>query len=162
MDKKPGRSRPGAARSKAGRGAGHDRPGADAPADGSDRVEASADATKRADAPEDEAERAKAVALSYRPTDRDAAPTVVASGADALAERIIATAQEAGVPIRRDADLVEILAATEIGDEIPIEAFVAVAEILGYIYRRNKQAAPTPPDAARAARSGGEPGASDA
>lgn len=131
MDKKPGRSRPGAARSKTGAGADptarHDPPRAEVPRD--DRT----------------ADRAKAAALSYKPADRDAAPVVVASGADALAERIIAAAEEAGVPIRRDADLVEILAATEIGEEIPIEAFIAVAEILGYIYRQNRKTPPAPP-----------------
>lgn len=78
-----------------------------------------------------------AVALSYEVDKTDSAPVVVASGQGYLADRILAAAEEAGVPIRKDSDLVEILAATEIGDEIPVEAFIAVAEILSYIYRKN-------------------------
>lgn len=78
-----------------------------------------------------------AVALSYELDKADRAPVVVASGQGHLADRILAAAEEAGVPIRKDSDLVEILAATEIGDEIPVEAFIAVAEILSYIYRKN-------------------------
>eukprot|EP00752_Nemacystus_decipiens_P000620 g620.t1 len=86
----------------------------------------------------------KAVALAYAPETADSAPTVSASGEGALAERIIQTAREAGVPIQEDADLVELLAATEVGDEIPVEAFIAVAEILRYVYQANGRTAPTP------------------
>lgn len=89
---------------------------------------------------------AKAVALEYRPTDAWSAPTVVASGRGYLAERILEEAFAHGVPVREDADLVEILAATEVGEEIPIEAFVAVAEILRYVYERNRTAPPDIPD----------------
>lgn len=78
-----------------------------------------------------------AVALSYDPSDKEQAPSVLASGKGALAERIMAEAEAHGVPIHKDADLVQILAATEIGEEIPVEAFIAVAEILRYVYAAN-------------------------
>ncbi|RED52472.1 EscU/YscU/HrcU family type III secretion system export apparatus switch protein [Aestuariispira insulae] len=78
-----------------------------------------------------------AVALSYDPADRDSAPSVVASGKGSLAERILEKAAEHGVPIHKDADLVSILAATEVGEEIPVEAFIAVAEILRFVYAAN-------------------------
>lgn len=76
-----------------------------------------------------------AVALKY---DRasDEAPRVVAKGEGPIAEQIIALAREHGITIQEDADLANLLAATRIDTPIPIEAYVAVAEILSYIYRR--------------------------
>ncbi|MGO8920492.1 MAG: EscU/YscU/HrcU family type III secretion system export apparatus switch protein [Stellaceae bacterium] len=81
-----------------------------------------------------------AVALHYdRPADK--APQVVATGRGALAERILELAFAHGVKVREDADLAEILAAVEIGQQIPLAAFAAVAEILFYIYRANERQA---------------------
>ncbi len=96
------------------------------------------------DKPDDtEADLSKrAIALDYAPSDKMSAPKVVASGKGYLAERILEAAKEAGVEIREDADLVEILAATEVGEEIPVEAFIAVAEVLRYVYERNGGAPP--------------------
>lgn len=76
-------------------------------------------------------------AIRYDPVDAQSAPTVVASGRGWLAERILEVARDHGITVREDADLVEILTAVEIGDEVPVEAFVAVAEILRYIYAVN-------------------------
>jgi len=84
----------------------------------------------------DAARRAVAVALGYAPG-TDAAPRVLASGRGTLAERILALAFAAGVKVREDADLAEILAAVDIDAEIPLPAFAAVAEILAYVYRAN-------------------------
>lgn len=81
----------------------------------------------------------KAVALSRSAELDDKGPTVLASGTGFLADRIVEEAFKAGVAVRTDADLVEILSATEVGEEIPIEAFVAVAEILRYVYERNQR-----------------------
>jgi flagellar biosynthesis protein len=39
--------------------------------------------------------------------------------------------------VRQDADLAELLAVLELDQEIPVEAFTAVAEILSYVYRAN-------------------------
>lgn len=84
--------------------------------------------------------RATAVALQYD-REQDKVPRVVASGRGALAERILALAFAHGVKVREDADLAEILAAVEIGQQIPVAAFVAVAEILFYLYRANERQA---------------------
>ena len=75
-----------------------------------------------------------AVALSYNPSDEYSAPEVVATGRGHIAEQLLKLALEYGVKIHQDADLAEILQALDLGDEIPVEAFVAVAEILRYIY----------------------------
>jgi flagellar biosynthesis protein len=84
-----------------------------------------------------------AVALSYE-RGRDAAPLVVASGRGGLAERIVAAARASGVAVHVDPDLVELLAAVELGTTIPVEAFVAVAQILSHLYRANRRAAGEP------------------
>lgn len=77
---------------------------------------------------------AKAVALEYDKA-RDPAPRVTASGDGHLAAQIIKIAEEHGIPIRKDANLAEILSALEVDSFIPLEAYAAVAEILSYIYR---------------------------
>ena len=79
-----------------------------------------------------------AVALKYDRAE-DKVPRVVATGRGAVAERILELAFAHGVKVREDADLAEILAAVEIGEQIPLAAFAAVAEILFYIYRANER-----------------------
>jgi flagellar biosynthesis protein len=80
----------------------------------------------------------KAVALRYArragPAPRSGAPEVVARGSGALAERILGLAREHGVPVREDRDLVLLLSACEVGEEIPIEVWGAVAELLAWVY----------------------------
>ena len=77
-----------------------------------------------------------AVALKYDP-ETQYAPKVVASGRGGIAEQILAIAFAKGIKVREDADLAELLSLIDIDSEIPIEAFVPVAEILAYIYRAN-------------------------
>jgi len=78
--------------------------------------------------------RPKAASLAYRPgTDR--APRVTASGRGRVAERILEVARQAGVPIRHDPALAEILSRLDPGEEIPPETYRAVAEILAFLYR---------------------------
>lgn len=82
----------------------------------------------------------RAVALSEAEDDAQG-PTVVATGEGFLADRIVEEALKAGVPVRTDSDLVQILAQTEIGEEVPVEAFIALAEVLRYVYEYNGKAA---------------------
>lgn len=87
----------------------------------------------------DKSKRRKAVALRYE-EGKDAAPRVTAKGDGLLGERILSLAREAGVPIREDADLVEVLSRLELNAEIPPETYVVVAEILAWVYRLNDEA----------------------
>ncbi len=76
-----------------------------------------------------------AVAVKYNPDDM-AAPLVVAKGLDFLALRIRAKAEEHGVPIVENPLLAQALyKGAEVGQEIPLALYRAVAEILAYIYR---------------------------
>lgn len=85
--------------------------------------------------------RPKAVALRYDPN-REEAPRIVAGGEGFIAEQIVRIALDRGITVRKDADLVEILAKLDIDALIPLEAFAAVAEILSYIYRTQGKGPP--------------------
>ncbi len=78
----------------------------------------------------------KAVALLYD-KQKSSAPKVVASGSSLVAEKIIATAIEAGVHIKEDRDLVELLAKIPVGEEIPAELYQTIAEVLAFVYSVN-------------------------
>jgi flagellar biosynthesis protein len=82
---------------------------------------------------------AVAVALTYE-FGKPNLPRVVASGRGPVAERILALAQENGIPVREDADLATLLAAVELESEIPAEAMIAVAEVMAQIFLLNRQA----------------------
>ena len=83
-----------------------------------------------------------AVALKYE-AGGAGAPQCVAKGLDAVALRIRAAAEEAGVPVIEDPPLARALyAAVEIDDTIPPAHFEAVAKIIGFIL--GARAAPPP------------------
>lgn len=83
-----------------------------------------------------------AVAIRYEPVDEYSAPKVVATGRGWIAEKILEVAFAHGVKVREDADLAEILTAVDLDEEIPVEAFIAVAEILRYVYAANGKQPP--------------------
>lgn len=85
----------------------------------------------------------KAVALKYE-KGKDRAPRVTAKGEGRIAEKILEIAKEAGLPIKEDADLVEILSRLKLNEEIPPETYVIVAEILAWVYGLNEKAKATP------------------
>jgi flagellar biosynthesis protein len=80
----------------------------------------------------------RAVALGYD-SSADPAPRIVASGKGAVAEQILQLAFAHNIKVREDADLVEILSVLEVDSLIPLEAYVAVAEILRYVYQASGQ-----------------------
>jgi Flagellar biosynthesis pathway, component FlhB len=73
-----------------------------------------------------------AVAVTYEPG--KSAPRVVAKGADHVATRIREKAAESGVPMIEDKPLARaIYAACEVGQEIPVELYTAVARLLAFV-----------------------------
>ncbi len=76
--------------------------------------------------------RQSAVALRY--ADGDAAPVVVAKGRGALAEEIIRRAREAGVFVHESRELVALLMQVDLDARIPPALFLAVAELLAWVY----------------------------
>jgi flagellar biosynthetic protein FlhB len=75
-----------------------------------------------------------AIALSYD-ENAQAAPKIVAKGTDAVAARIRAVAEEAGVPLVSNPPLARALFKQELDTEIPAEHYQAVAEIIAYVWR---------------------------
>ncbi len=105
-----------------------------------------------------------AVALKYKPEENMNAPVVVAKGADLIAKRIREVATENKVPIVENPPLARALfASAELDQEIPVEHYKAVAEVISYVFRltgkNKKKAGPkraAPASAPRAGRPRGQ------
>jgi flagellar biosynthesis protein len=69
-------------------------------------------------------------------------PKITAAGRGKIAEKILQLAFDNGIRVREDSALAEMLAKIELDSPIPSEAFMAVAEILSYVYRANGQPNP--------------------
>jgi flagellar biosynthetic protein FlhB len=83
-----------------------------------------------------------AVALKYKVEEMDA-PVVVAMGAGALAKRIRELAIEHRIPIIENKPLAQLLFhSAEVGRVIPENTFIAVAEIMAYVYQITKRVVP--------------------
>ncbi len=87
------------------------------------------------------ADRPMAAAVKYDRERRDA-PHLLASGTGRVAERIVEIATESNVPVVEDAALVSALLALEVGDEIPVELYEAVAKVLTFVYRLDSSRKP--------------------
>jgi flagellar biosynthesis protein len=83
--------------------------------------------------------RKKAVALRYD-REKERAPRVTAAGKGYVADRIIEIARAHGIVVREDKELVELLSHIELYDEIPVELYQVVAEVLAFVYRLQKDA----------------------
>jgi len=79
-----------------------------------------------------------AAAIEYD-NKKDAAPKVTAKGRGSIAEKIIKLAMEHNIPIKEDPALVQILSRLDIDEQIPVEIYKAIAEILAFVYSINEQ-----------------------
>lgn len=80
-----------------------------------------------------------AVALAY--SEGDSAPRVVAKGKGLIAQEILRRAAEAGVYVHQSRELVALLMRVDLDDRIPSSLYVAVAELLAWLYRTDQRAA---------------------
>lgn len=71
------------------------------------------------------------------------APRVVAKGEGLLAQKIIEIARQHNIPLYEDAELVKILSKLDVNDEIPVSLYVAVAEVLAFVYHLSGKTLPT-------------------
>ncbi len=89
------------------------------------------------------APRSSAVALAYQ--EGEAAPRVVAKGNGLIAQQIIERAREAGVYVHESRELVAMLMQVDLDERIPPKLYVAVAELLAWLYRLEQGQAPEAP-----------------
>ncbi len=80
----------------------------------------------------------QAVALRYD-SEKDMAPRVVAKGRGYIAQKIIQAAQAHGIPLVADAQMTNLLEEIDLDAQIPPSFYLAVAEILAFVYRINAQ-----------------------
>jgi len=80
----------------------------------------------------------KVAALRYKPKE-DTAPKVIAKGSGIIADRIIAIAKEHNIPLKDDPQLVEVLSALDLYQDIPPDLYKAVAEVLSFVYKVTKK-----------------------
>lgn len=78
-------------------------------------------------------DRPSAVAISY--ANKDKAPIVVAKGYGDVAESIIRRARESGLYVHASPDLVKLLMHVDLDAQIPPQLYIAVAEVLAWLYR---------------------------
>ncbi len=76
--------------------------------------------------------RPTAVAIAYDKA--DSAPRVVAKGYGNLAETIIRTAKENGLYVHESSELVGLLMQVDLDQHIPPQLYVAIAELLAWLY----------------------------
>lgn len=78
-------------------------------------------------------DRPSAIAISY--ANKDKAPIVVAKGYGAVADSIVQRARESGLYVHASPDLVKLLMHVDLDAQIPPQLYVAVAEVLAWLYR---------------------------
>lgn len=78
-------------------------------------------------------ERSLAIALAYAPG--DTAPRIVAKGRGLIADEIIRRAHQHGVFVHESPELVTLLMQSNLDERIPPQLYVAIAELLAWIYR---------------------------
>jgi len=122
----------------------HDEPGATPPA---------------GDAPAPAAERASAVAVRYDA--KDAAPRVVAKGYGNIADTIIRTAKENDLYVHESPELVNLLMQVDLDAQIPPQLYVAIAELLAWIYTLEEKTMDAAPPVAEDTVRGNEAPASN-
>lgn len=87
--------------------------------------------------------RATAVALAYG--QGDAAPKVVAKGRGLVADEIVRRARESGVWVHESSELVALLMQVDLDMHIPPQLYLAVAELLAWLYRLERGEKAEPP-----------------
>jgi len=73
----------------------------------------------------------RAVGLKYN---KGSAPKVIAKGYGALAQELIAIAQENDVMIHQDEELSQFLHQLDLGQEIPKELYAIIAELIAFAF----------------------------
>jgi flagellar biosynthesis protein len=84
-----------------------------------------------------------AVAMTYG--NSAGAPKVVAKGRGLIAQAIIERAKQHGIYVHESEELVGMLMQVELDQEIPPQLYIAVAELLAWLYRLENPDTPAVP-----------------
>ncbi len=84
-----------------------------------------------------------AVAMTYG--DSSGAPKVVAKGRGLIAQAIIERAKQHGIHVHESEELVGLLMQVELDQQIPPQLYLAVAELLAWLYRLEHADTPSIP-----------------
>lgn len=95
-------------------------------------ITAGPDHNDPAGTPPSDDERTSAVAVRY--DTKDVAPRVVAKGYGTIADTIIRTAKDHGLYVHESPELVNLLMQVDLDSQIPPQLYVAIAELLAWIY----------------------------
>ena len=76
------------------------------------------------------------VALKY---DGRGAPFITAKGKGDIAKNILKIAQEYNIPLYQDPQLSALLSKVDIGNEVPQELYIAVAQVLKFVFELNQE-----------------------
>ena len=82
-----------------------------------------------------------AVALHY---DGKHAPSIVAKGSGEIARQILALADKHQIPLHEDPELLGLLAKLDLGQEIPENLYLAIAQIIAFAYYLSGKQPPHP------------------
>lgn len=85
---------------------------------------------------ENDPSRKKAVALRYD-IESEAAPKIIAKGSGYIAEQILASTKDNDIHVHEDPDLLNVLSVLDLQSEIPEHLYLAVAEVLAFVYQLN-------------------------
>lgn len=79
----------------------------------------------------------QAIALAYEAG--DLAPRIIAKGQGLIAEQIIARARDHEIFVHESKELVNLLMQVDLDDHIPPALYMAIAEILAWLYQMENQ-----------------------
>ena len=85
---------------------------------------------------ENDHSRKKVVALRYD-TESEFAPKMIVKGSGYIAEHILALAKDNDIHVHEDPDLLNVLSVLDIQSEIPEHLYLAVPEVLAFVYQLN-------------------------
>ena len=87
-------------------------------------------------------DRPSAIALSH--AKKHMAPVVVAKGYGAVAESIVQRGRDSGLYVHASPDLVKLLMQVNLDAEIPPHLYLAIAEVLAWVYRLESSGSDSP------------------
>ena len=90
----------------------------------------------------EETHRKSAVAVRY--DTQDAAPRVIAKGYGNIADTIIRTAKNNDLYVHESPELVNLLMQVDLDSQIPPQLYVAIAELLAWIYSLEEKTVDAP------------------